>query len=427
MANKNGSKKKVLFTIQWYPSVFSANALCDENIIKALVETDEYDITCLVYSTPDISKYETLNGVKVYRFKKGNLWDAVIKAKKDPTKKFSKFILLINRLFQRIKQLLLIPIYPIFEPVAVCKFARKAVRLHQKEKYDIVISEHNGLDSLLAGYYLKKEDPNIKYVPIFWDPLYGKEPAKYLPTQYSKSKQFKLERKIIDYADKAVFMESMRAFHKNNGINYGDKGCYLSFPKLVKPIQALSQDDYTIAGKINIVYSGILNVPDRDPSAFLSILSESSFANEINLIFFCTGAGRNIIEDFKKKFVGNVIISSYIPLSVLKTVYQNADILLNIGGPNPTMIPSKIYDYMSSCKPIVSTYYIDDDSSKPILENYPAALFLDLRKDVNENKMKFDFFIQYLNELNICFDNVESQFILNSPKCYLEMLKKLEE
>ena len=41
--------KKILFTIQWYPSVLSANALCDEKIIRQLVGCNEYEISCLAY------------------------------------------------------------------------------------------------------------------------------------------------------------------------------------------------------------------------------------------------------------------------------------------------------------------------------------------------------------------------------------------
>lgn len=418
--------KKILFTIQWYPSVLSANALCDENVIRALNATGDYDITCLVYSTPETKTCETIEGVKVIRFRKGLLWDAVIKAKKEPTWKHAQGILRINRIIQRIKQLFLIPIYPIFEPIAILKFAKKAIHLHSKEHFDMVISEHNGIDSLMAGFFLKRKDSRIKYIPIFWDPLHGKEAAKYLPRFYSMKKQKRLEKRILQFADKAVFMESMKAFHDNNGIDYIDKGVYLSFPKLVKPSNISAHNEYTKKGMINIVYSGILNLPDRDPSRFLDLLSRSSYAKRINLIFFCTGSGRSTVEEFSHTFLGNVMISSYIPVDTLKSVYQSADVLLNIGGPNPNMVPSKVYDYMSSCRPIVSTYYIDNESSKSILERYPAALLLDLRAEAEANVSLFDEFIAHLSEYKINFGEIESRYIKNSPQCYVELFKEID-
>jgi len=418
--------KKVLFTIQWYPSVLSANALCDENIIHALFKTGNYDISCLVYSTPDFATYEEIEGIKVYRFRKGYLWDMVINAKQNPSYKKSKIILKVNRIIQRIKQIILIPWYPIIEPITILKFAKKAIKLHKTENFDYVISEHNGMDSLLAGYYLKRKYPNIKYVPIFWDPLYGKETAKYLPDSYSKKRQKKLEKKILYYADQAIFMENMKKFHKDNDISYTDKCVYMSFPKLIRRTGFKNHEDYTKEGKINIVFSGILNLPDRDPSYFLKVVSNSSYADDINLLFFCTGSGRNLVEQFKTTYQGDVVISSYIPVSTLSSVYNNSDILLNIGGPNPNMIPSKIYDYMSSCKPIISTYYIDNDASKSILSKYPAILFLDLRESLDTNVSHFDEFIQNINSIKVDFQDIESRFSMNSPKHYVELFDKME-
>ncbi len=417
--------KKVLFTIQWFPSVLSANALCDETIIEAIRENNEYDISCLVYNMPGMMRHEKIKNIKVNRFCKGLLWDLVIKAKQNPGRQTSKIVLILNRIIQRVKQILLILIYPVFEPVAIYKFCENAKKLFEQEGFDVVISEHNGLDTLIAGYYLKKKYPKIKYIPIFWDPLYGKEPAKYLPKSYSVKKQRKLERKIMEAADKAVFMDSLKDFHLKNQVDYGEKAVYLSIPKIVKPNIIMESDEYTISGMINIVYSGILNIPDRDPEPFLKIISQSRHAKNINLIFFCTGKGREIIEKYKDVFPGNIVLSPYISPQKLKAVYKNASILINFGGPNPNMVPSKIFDYMSFCKPLISTYYIDNEASKHYLVRYPIALLLDQRNRIEENTNSLDDFIDHLNEKEISFDQVESSFILNSPKCYVSLLQEV--
>ena len=55
--------KKVLFTIQWFPSVLSANALCDETIIEAIRENNEYDISCLVYNMPGMMRHEKIKNI----------------------------------------------------------------------------------------------------------------------------------------------------------------------------------------------------------------------------------------------------------------------------------------------------------------------------------------------------------------------------
>ena len=66
-------------------------------------------------------------------------------------------------------------IYPIDELSFVHLFANKAIKLHEKIGFDMVVSEHSGVETLLAGYYLKKNYPNVKYLPILWDPILGKK------------------------------------------------------------------------------------------------------------------------------------------------------------------------------------------------------------------------------------------------------------
>ena len=72
--------KKILFTIQWYPSVMSANALCDQKIIKELLKNNDVDITCLTYKGTQQTRYEELDGIRVFRHRRSFWWDQYMKA-----------------------------------------------------------------------------------------------------------------------------------------------------------------------------------------------------------------------------------------------------------------------------------------------------------------------------------------------------------
>lgn len=49
---------------------------------------------------------------------------------------------------------------------------------------------------------------------------------------------------------------------------------------------------------------------------------------------------------------------------------EESGILLNLGNFNKTLVPSKIFEYMSLCKLVISTVDIKEDSSREYLENY---------------------------------------------------------
>jgi TPP-dependent 2-oxoacid decarboxylase len=65
---------------------------------------------------------------------------------------------------------------------------------------------------------------------------------------------------------------------------------------------------------------------------------------------------------------------------------RSADILVNIGEAKGKQVSSKIFEYMSTGKPIIHLAYVEDDAVSKILEKYPLALCLVqnlLYKDAN--------------------------------------------
>ncbi len=417
--------KKVLFTIQWYPPKDSANVLCDDKIIQELQKNGEYEIHCLVYKIPNAPVEEEVNGVKVHRFSKGLFFDYYIKNKE----KGSKLLEKCNRFFLRIKQFLTIPIYPIYEPFAVKRFAKKAIKLHKKEKFDLVISEHNGLDSLYAGYALKKYDWNIKFIPILWDAFSGKTLAKYLPKGFAQKKLLKAENKLLSIADSIVAMKSSKRYHEEYSKQkpYFHKYRFLDIPGVIEKKEASIEASFIKEGKINVVYSGILSLPDRNPEYIITLLNASSIAKNCNLIFLSMGNGVEKLSKWKKDFLGTIIVHGYVGREEINAIYHKTDILINLGGPNPTMVPSKIFEYMSYGKPILSTYYIDAETSKSYLKKYPLGLCIDERKPMDENLKLLEAFIQNSLGKRVAFDVVERTFPENTPKSYVKLIQEVLE
>ena len=84
----------------------------------------------------------------------------------------------------------------------------------------------------------------------------------------------------------------------------------------------------------------------------------------------------------------NITVSGPIDRDILMKEYEEADCLLNIGNTMVDQMPSKIFEYMSYGKPIISTYRIENDTSKEIVEKYPAALCIDERTENFDNVAK---------------------------------------
>lgn len=423
---RGASLKKILFTIQWYPSVLSANALCDQKIIDILAEDEEYEITCLAYKPTGAPAKEEIGNVNVVRFYKGYWWNKTTDAKRG-TGKHNRLVLALIKPMLRLRQIITIPFYPSTEPIANWKFAHHALKLQRKEHFDIVVSEFHGLDSLHAGSVLKKHYPEIKFVAILWDAFTGKEPCKYLPAKYADRKMEKAEKRELSCADKIVAMESSRRYHEQYSVqkSYYDRFVFLDIPGIVRQPDAVCKSRFIHDGKINIVYAGILNLPDRDPEYIVETLAQTSYAPDIHMIFICTGQGKQKLETLRERFPGEITISGYVEKDALVATYREANVLLNLGGPNPNMVPSKIFEYLSYGKPIISTYYVDGEASLKYFSRYPLAICMDQRKPMKENSVAVDVFLSEKRGHMISYDDVVEQYKNNSPQKYKELLDEL--
>lgn len=415
--------KKILFTIQWYPSVLSANALCDQKIIERLSSDNQYDITCLVYKPIGASAKAKIGNVNIIRFHKGAWWNIKIQAK-EKNGKLSKVILALDKIFLRIRQIITIPIYPVMEPISNWRFAHKALKLHKEKQFDMVISEYHGLDSLHAGSTLKKKYPNIIFLPILWDAFTGKEPAKYLPSRYANWRMKQTEAYELSCADKIIAMKSSRKYHEqySKGKTYYDRFIYLDIPGIIKRIKTSHTSTLIHKGKINIIYTGILSLPDRDPEYIIQALTHTSFASNIHLLFICIGDGRQKLEMLKRQCPCEITISGYIDKEELVSVYYGADVLLNLGGPNPNMVPSKVFEYLSYGKPILSTYYVNNEASLEYMEKYPLSVCVDQRKPLIDAKKLLENKLFPMIGNSIPYETIQQLFPENTPDRYKKII-----
>ena len=103
---------------------------------------------------------------------------------------------------------------------------------------------------------------------------------------------------------------------------------------------------------------------------------------------------------------------------VLEKIY-NADVLLSIGNKESPMVPSKIYEYMSTGKPIIHFYFYDGDPCIEPLKRYGNALLIKDNDKLSKDKI-FEF-LKNFKQLE-CKD-IEKMFLTSTPKYTVDLLK----
>ncbi len=411
--------KKILFIINSYPSTFSANVLCDEKVIKELQKRSNLEIHCLCYKQhKDDAGFEIINGVHVHRISDHAMINHVTALEKP--KEITSFIIRrFQRLQLRLKQCFFIPIYPIYEPVRCFTMKKAAILLCKQYNYDLIITEYNGLDTLMTGLHLKREFPRIKWIPIFWDSLAGGFLAKYLPRKYTYERKRKLEEKILTYCDKTIMMGSHKESTNKrwDGTGLLSKIEYLDIPYLVRP-EVGGEGCELSTDKINFVFAGSFSF--RDPEMIINIIKASRH-NDISVWIYTA----DIYHDKLKALVGRdnrFNVCSYLSHEKLINTMVKADFFLNIGVANPNAISGKIFEYMAFGKPIISTYFTDDEACLQYLRKYPLSLCIDERISVMQNSKLLDEFIEQNLDRKITFEEVERLYPENAPESYADLI-----
>ena len=90
------------------------------------------------------------------------------------------------------------------------------------------------------------------------------------------------------------------------------------------------------------------------------------------------------------------------------------------------MIPCKIFEYMSTGKPIISTRPIEDEPSLPYLSRYGGCLVLDEReKDIAVNVEALKRFLTQYKGWKADMNAVQREFKENTPTAFVDNVDRL--
>lgn len=410
--------------MQSYPSARSANVLCDDMIIQRLLATREAEIHCLCMRYHDQPLEEVIGGVHVHRFPVGPYFEFKDGALRRPGSAADRFVRIFDKVVLRANQVLTIPIYPCFYPLRTKKFVREAEKLYTRHSFDVVACEHYGYETMMAGFSLKKNHPEVRYLQFFWDALSGGTKPGYLPAPFIDKRRSTLEEQILDTADCSVAMMSHQAHLGTKA--YAKKAAeegrlrFMGIPYLqpvlpdVDSEMALEFDD----SKVNIVFAG--NLWGRDVEYAAALINAVPDLDAV--LWIITSSNTSELKGKLAGYGERIKFVPYVPHDMLLDVLASADALFNMGVKNPNAISGKIFEYMGCCKPIISTYSIDDEACLPVLRRYPLSFLIDERRsDLNAVASEVrDFLVGNLGK-KVDYATVETEFHNCTPEAYCEL------
>lgn len=419
---------RLLFIMQSYPSARSANVLCDTRILMQLQASRDYELHVLCMRHPGQPLKEEINGLFVHRLPMGWLFeqDSKVRSEEDSARK--RVVIWAARLRMRLRQVAHVASYPCYDTKGARIFAEAAESLYSAYGYDLVASEHYGFETMYAGLMLKEHHPEVRYLQFFWDSMSGGFRPKYLPGPFIDRRRHGLEKRILETADASVAMTS----HERGllATAYGREAFedgrlrFLGIPYLFDVADSVSCNNPLsfVKDRKNLLFVG--NLWGRDPEPLVKALAAAG-RDDVVLWLVSGTDGAGLCSRLSGYGV-DVRYHPYVEHDQLIAALCEADVLVNFGVSNPNAISGKIIEYIGCCKPILSTYAIDDEACLPILETYPSRLLFDEREAQDMRMVEsLNRFLDSLGSVRVAYEDVAQAFSYCLPETYCELVDEL--
>lgn len=255
-------------------------------------------------------------------------------------------------------------------------WARKAGKygeaLMNTEKFDVIFSMHEPPSSHLCAYYIKKQYKDIPWI-TYWSDPWLKDSTREKSFFLKKFIEKKMEKNIIDSADKFIFVTEANRKEYLKDYKTLDEGIKKTFilnrgfdAKLYERLSYEKAPIFIRKDKLNMIYTGEIFSKLRDIKPFIKALEEIKQEDKesydmLNVLFF-----GNIDDIEGKKRLENLEVarvSPRIPFDEALKYMLNGDVLLLFGNKNSKQIPAKIYDYFGAKGRI---FVICGDKNDPI-------------------------------------------------------------
>ncbi len=248
------------------------------------------------------------------------------------------------------------------------KYTEKIEDVCNLYSIDVAISVSAPITSSIS---LAKSKINSRKVMYQLDPYY----AHYLNNNFRRKFRALInELKIYKNIDCSIITDLIYSDNRTNLLKqYIGKMHALPFPNIRKIEHAKTVNDILFdTRKINCVFVGNIYNDIRNPKYLIKIFEKIN--NDNILIHFVGGGDSEKLKDSTINSQAKMIFHGIVDNNTAINSMLSADILINIGNKISNQMPSKIFDYISTGKPIINIVKMDNCPTLEYTQRYPLCL-----------------------------------------------------
>lgn len=324
---------------------------------------------------------------------------------------------------ERLELFLSLGRWPLLSPRSARDLEAAAEELCLREGIECIVPVYTQIDALIAAHGVKARHEDILYIPWFLDSLSGGYGLRIFSRQRTRRLGLAWERKLLDTAEHILVMESSRTHHDTYSAGERHYGRLQYFDLPLLRAQVPEPGDPLMDRSVrNLVYVGTLPEGIRSPEYLLEVFRHLDRRYHL---WFIGDENCNPVNAAARREPRIHMLGRRDHGTALRYEAQ-AHILVNIGSRNPNMTPSKIFEYLSFGKPILSTVVSRQDPCRGYLEKYPLALILDEGEDPVRAAARLTEFADRTDGVQADPEQVQRLFRQNTPEALVAFLTSLD-
>lgn len=390
---------KLLFVISKYYPKIGGTPNCTRNLVNFLKADHSVEVLTTKDRVDD-KEATTCEGVRVHKVlslahiaMRGLLHD--------------KSIPLLRRL-GAVTGKLFFKLFPVESAVLRRRFKKRLIKLQQKEGYDWVVAV--GGDIVPARAVSGCKDLKRRC-------FYQLDPYTTNTTlpEKGKEKRAAFEKKLHESFDLVLTTEMIKK-EMTGFFPMGKNVVSCNFPNITDR----TGGEGNTTGQIRCLFCGAMYAA-RNMDFALEVMDAISKANpEIFFDFYVLGDTSAVKAASEKN--SNIRLFAPVSPTEIFGIMQSHDVLINIGNVMTNQVPSKIYDYISTGRPILNFLCNKDCPTVDVLRNYPLSLSLHSSVPVNEAAEEVSAFIKANAHKRESYSHVETHYYENTINCVANIM-----
>lgn len=400
----------------WSPQP-TANSICIKNIASVLKQRGWAVYINAFEGTPR-QESETIDGIHIAYTRPALSRQLMTRAMFTADSRKKGFFRAMGIFLNRVTRIICMPCYPIAAPIFAKRWSRNICKQVRENDIDVIVSVNAPLDSIAAGYLVKKACPKVNWVAYYIDggSNYGKEQTFLAIKKKMQKKSVRWENRVLSDADKIIVMEGHSAFYtKELSTSNRSRLEVLNVPlfdvqqlrRNEKPRKSSDKEIWTYTGTISSSFS--------DPGKLFSWFLQYSNHHRAELHMY----GSTNMDAFLEAHCDHksIFYHGLIPHDRVDSILSHSDVLVYFRSERLDSVSGKFFEYLMYRKPIVY-FGPKDDINWRQLEKYPLGLAID--QDTGEQTKAFD--TVFSDGVIPTADMLESIFYMSTPDAFADAL-----